>query len=443
MAYTNRFRDNAVPTQQYLNGVLISTSFNSLPGVRSGTKVNDHKSKIAAGLNAGSAYSNDGYEVLEIRPGHSTLSWLSSPNARITRESMSGVRQPPATFNHLSTSAADAERNALTGILKRVRAQKLYFEGATFVGELGEAIHGIRHPADALRKQLDKYFLSLENRKRKVLRLPVHKRQAEWGKAVSGSWLEVQFGWKPLISDTKAIAETIGKLMFRPPPRDRISFQSRERVENVGNTSNFVYVTSNLVGYQNTNTVTERTVRYICGMETNATIASSAVSGLIDACGFNPSDFVPALWEVTPWSFVVDYFTNVGDIIEAAVTDTKAVKWIVRTERVYTVQTTSTQQVSSQGRLTALNPGYREVMNSFGTFGSVKLARRTVVRTIPASLGIPTLKFTHPGESFGKMANLLALAAQRRKGLNNLDLSTNSPKFSEKHRKIPVEYTHS
>jgi hypothetical protein len=31
--------------------------------------------------------------------------------------------------------------------------------------------------------------------------------------------------------------------------------------------------------------------------------------------GFSPEAFVPTLWELAPWSFLVDYFVNIGDIL--------------------------------------------------------------------------------------------------------------------------------
>lgn len=34
--------------------------------------------------------------------------------------------------------------------------------------------------------------------------------------------------------------------------------------------------------------------------------------------GFTLSDIAPTAWELIPWSFLIDYFTNVGSIIDAA-----------------------------------------------------------------------------------------------------------------------------
>jgi hypothetical protein len=51
-----------------------------------------------------------------------------------------------------------------------------------------------------------------------------------------------------------------------------------------------------------------------------------------DLFGFNPQNFIPAAWELLPWSFLADYFTNIGDILTASIVSTKHLAYTNRTE---------------------------------------------------------------------------------------------------------------
>jgi hypothetical protein len=46
-----------------------------------------------------------------------------------------------------------------------------------------------------------------------------------------------------------------------------------------------------------------------------------------------PADWLPTAWDLLPWSWVADYFTNIGDIIQALSFPTSNLVWACETDR--------------------------------------------------------------------------------------------------------------
>jgi hypothetical protein len=71
--------------------------------------------------------------------------------------------------------------------------------------------------------------------------------------------------------------------------------------------------------------------------------ASSRIFGAVKATGpdiprfrylgVSWSDVIPAAYELVPYSFVVDYFTNLGDVLEALCFNRSSVAWVSQTDR--------------------------------------------------------------------------------------------------------------
>lgn len=394
---------------------------NGFLGSRTGEKGVDWKAKKAAGRQAGTAFESDRYMHTEVRPGTLTLrlSHVSSPQLLANTDTVFGIQLPNQRITHLSTSSAEVEAEALKKLYNRIRSEKNEFQGMTFLGELRETLHMIRRPAEALLTHANRYVLSLEKKKREVLKLPVHKRRAQWEKAVAGSILELNFGWAPLISDVKSAAVALGRFVEPRPIRTRISATASQEVAANGIIPNqpsaSVYSAARL--QMSWKMKTTRTVCYRTGFNEVVTTPSGSIRRLQELMGFTPHDFVPTIYELLPWSWLADYFSNLGDIVSAASTDVAGLAYVVRTEIVETEQT-------QLGLLDVDNKqsyyGGLVLRGYSGDAGLQTTVRKTVSRTLPTSIPLPPLVFTHPGESFKKMANMLSVLVQRRKGLEDL-----------------------
>lgn len=139
---------------------------------------------------------------------------------------------------------------------------------------------------------------------RKYRRFSWYRREWDAGRLsgnLASDWLALQYGWKPLISDVQGAAERFAQKMLdaeRDPNKPQImSFRGkagRER-ESMEGVQNRLYV--------------RRTFEARCTMTFRVNVAYLRTA---QQTGLQPI----TLWELLPWSFVVDWFVDVGDYLQ-------------------------------------------------------------------------------------------------------------------------------
>jgi hypothetical protein len=123
--------------------------------------------------------------------------------------------------------------------------------------------------------------------------------------------------------------------------------------------------------------------------------------------GLSPEEFVPTVWELLPWSFLVDYFTNIGDILEAGATDTSTVAWIEQaTIRSRILEANMDENVDFMRSL--LGP---ELLFLDSSYGELTYRVRSVSRVAAPVLNVPSFALEVPGSEM-KELNMLALFTQ-------------------------------
>lgn len=226
-----------------------------------------------------------------------------------------------------STLLDDADYQAKMAFIKKVTKVHRRMMGGEFLGDLMETLHMIRSPAKELRHAIAHYVDHVKKRGRRVL--PVHRR-----KFLADTWLEAQFGWLPLMSDVedgaRALAEWHRRQGLRPttiwisgkgsagPILESSSFSPSNVV------SGTIAITSRI------NTEVSGNVRYYGKLEVSN---ASTAGDLVSLFGLTPTleNFAPTAWELIPYSFLVDYFTNIGDIINARSVNLSGLKWVTKT----------------------------------------------------------------------------------------------------------------
>lgn len=124
------------------------------------------------------------------------------------------------------------------------------------------------------------------------------------GNDIAANWLALQYGWKPLLSDIKGAAELLAQRHYSNPHRF-VFLTKRRSVSKVLNHGSFFgsYPSPATLTGITTSRVRQESVYEV----SNQFIRDGSSTGIYD---------VPTLlWELTPYSFVVDWFLPVGNFL--------------------------------------------------------------------------------------------------------------------------------
>jgi hypothetical protein len=250
---------------------------------------------------------------------------------------------PPVLANHEGSAnpLVQACKNANRILHRKWTARRRQVQGVVVLTELEKTISMVKNPAKALRGRAT----TLIQRLRKL-----RKRGTRGGslvKAFADTWLETTFGWKPLIADLKDGATAVARIATRNA-LERQQFRAygdyAETVQVANGFQSVGCVTGNTdIGFQ-INDYTHR-IGYciIYGKwQTKLQDAPSThyyAARLALLSGFSWEDAIPQAWELVPWSFLVDYFINIGDVLESAANVFDQPAWMVEVDIDETVKT--------------------------------------------------------------------------------------------------------
>jgi len=398
-------------------------------GTRSGTRVPDWREKIARGQNASSDFTSNRIEILERDTGnvHMDATHVFTPSSVRTETFEGFVVRPSDGLGHYSPATNVAEAAALQRILAKIRSEYQKLNSAAVVAEGLDVIRQFGAPfaaiCDLTNRRLNRLYLESRG-----LKGSTAFRKLKWAEIVASTWLEYSFGLKPLISDSVKAAEALAHWQDEADN----DFRYRSRVVGRG-TSNFTTQSEGVETLINSDIgrvyikarrrdSTDYRVQYVCGLGASHRADIGSNDRLLQLLGFNPENWVPAIWEVVPWSWLIDYFSNVGQIMQAAVTSTADVKWTCKTVSYETVvhQTTPVSADATRSLLAAYNYKLRSLS---GHAGQWKTRRTTVTRDADATLGCPPLVISHPFEDGTKLANMAAVLLNRRQSSSALWLT--------------------
>jgi hypothetical protein len=352
---------------------------------------------------------------------------------RYNRQSSYGEAIVLSTGNvfsrHWGTSTADnldvspqfpglverAENDATKNFLNAYRKQAVFIQGMVTMGEIGEIIRGFRNPLKSFRKGIDVLFNGYRHNLKKIKRINRQNNRQNRGfriarkvdipsellRMFSDTWLEWSFAMKPLMADVdggaKALADLANSNLRRFPMRVT---GSGEASESKISQHDFAFPGSPKLG--TFDRVEEHKVIRVIKAGMNSTSFSYPVP--TDSLGFTVEEFVPSLYNLVPYSWLLDYFVNAGDIIDAWSYQNIHCSWDCHI--LY-----DTRAVRGQNLVLYTPPVGSGLGPSKGMLGASTYERLDYKRTNPWKvLYVPSIQWTIPGMGT-RWLNIAALAA--------------------------------
>lgn len=280
---------------------------------------------------------------------------------------------------------------ALRKIVREASNRITPFQSGIFLGELHKTLHMIRRPVNSLMKLMHDYQRAVMKRARGKLSVDRLKR------VINDTYLEYTYGWRPLFMDVDNGMQALATYASSNP------FHV-ERVTKYG-WDEAVTVDSDQSSLTSINVLTKWELKSTERCRVSAGIrvyTDGSLTGSAWTFGLNIDQFAPTAWELLPYSFLVDYFTNIGTIIDA---------WSVVNGNLafacYGRKRADEARILSQS---LIDPGYPYQLDSFVP-QQFHVVDTFYERTSLTSI-IPDFRFRLPGFGSWQSLNTAAIALQ-------------------------------
>lgn len=318
------------------------------------------------------------------------------------------VALPSTVDSSLITKADNA---AIADFVKTYRSRSRDFQAIPFFGEFREMVHSVARPSKVLFRELaNVQEVMLSHMAREIVKGgPRRYRIRQLLRDLSDTWLEWQFGLKPTLLDLEDALKAARHLSTgRTFDNVRIRGKGESKsasviVKQSGYNAGHTLVTSAV----NVDVVTNDScsVWYEFAFKAGTPSQEMPIPATI---GTTLSDFVPGLYEIVPYSWLFDYFSNLGGILDAWSLGSVEWSWGQRTTR--SSRTVHGRSMRPVKPFTSVG-GFQTFTEAAG--GELKLSRTHVDRIPLTSVPVPTFEFTIPGMGSTRWLNLMAFVTGR------------------------------
>lgn len=394
----------------------------TLVNVWSGVDDPKHLEKERLGISCTNTYSSRRHRLRigrsQMQAYHAWTQYASPSSNVITSrdESDSTIRDPCSASDYVVAlpnyaSQLAALQNAVSGrFYSKASDAVTAFQGGVALGELKETIRLLVSPGKALKTALSDYVKKANKAIRRHQKSdPTGRKRKRLQKHLAELYLAAQFGWKPLFNDIEAARKALAE------KRDLVS---RVRASQTVRISELLTQTDS----QAINNIRYKKSILAYG-EAKVKCYGAVRTGPLDPrypdfqkWGFSQENFLPTIWNILPWSWFIDYFSNIGVVIQAAS--------FIQSRFVYSGVTT----VQSNVKNVRVNPyisrhrhglGYtdKETTQVYTTPMWFTMQYALVDRQVGVT--IPSVSFTIPGSPW-RWTNITALLVIARAGISRI-----------------------
>lgn len=301
------------------------------------------------------------------------------------------------------------KQRALTLFYNSIDSKLSEFKGLTFIGEAREAFHMLKHPFQSLRdlavKREERLWRSFKRVRQFTPGAPRKRLLRDFKNAAADTWLETSYGVQPLASDIEAIArhlqdrQALLRIEYFPVKGRAVDFTASTVKDGV------LYNTLSMGHPVEKRTETKLSWQFKGQLRMDP-LREEFSSAEFNKLGFGLREFVPTLYELTPWSFLIDYWTNLSTIISSITLPLRDLMWIVETIR----SNVASEWIPSRRTSVQHNVGFDVTSTSFNVLRAGYAYKRSVVRNIYTPFTLPSPEFYFEVPNVGQVANMLALA---------------------------------
>lgn len=359
-----------------------------------GPNIPDWRLRLQLGLSAttnlsGTRYTSKCSELTQTVSGSGAMKGFGRTARGFNPQ---GYFPPPPTSLMNST----AERNAASAFLNDYLKSKRTWHGGAAIAEFSETVRMLAQPIDALYNHTFSFVGRVGALRKVFMRDP-----EKYGKLLGSLWLSYAFGVAPLVDDVntaqravQSLAEDLGAVDTK-----RLIGTGVHKVvpwTNYGQTVSYAnYCVADWT------LMIEYLVRYVGSIR----CAPPSPMLIAEDFGVGFTDILPSVWEGVPWSWLIDYFVNVNEMLESVSLAYADFQWINRTVRNRAVyQWSSVRPISSSPTISVVASGGQGYYQS------------AVVNRTPTTVPYPSWRFRIPGlpRQFANVAALvLAIKGSR------------------------------
>ncbi len=296
-----------------------------------------------------------------------------------------------------STMDVTAERKAASKFLSHYIKHTNTWRGGNFLAEMRETWHMLHNPVKSFYHRTWEFAGTMK----KLGKVQRHARKYV-PDMIADAWLAFGFGVKPLISDANDAASALNKI------KEEMGGTGQDSTMVSGYGDNKTYSKTQFLvatgaGFPSQNNyainhlVEHRTVRYRAALKAHL----EDLTTVAQAFGVDKFDIIPAVWEAIPWSFFIDYFANVGEMLDSCRLAAAEVAWCNRT-----VRNSAARTIGDMWNV----PIGNDISHIVGKPRFFALAR--YVNRTPSSIPQPSFHFKVPGLASTAWLNIAALSQQ-------------------------------